>query len=413
MPFDLRNSLKSVRASVGRAWSRAPVTTLVIVLVVGLHLAKLGTSLFWSGGRRGIDGAFGAVVALEFYRMERPQDPNSPWVPIKQLEGPFDLWDGQWWRIPISSLHHAGLIHLAANVFSLWYLGILLEPRMRRVWYLLFLLSALTISMIPEFLMEHYVVGISGGLCAMFGMLMAMRNRDWRLREILTDNVVVVSLAILVAFVPLTALNMINIANAAHFAGLIYGWIAGQVFFGGLAAWHVSRVLFLGSHLAIPLAFYAIVHPSGNGRYLWHEAQFAREHKKREEYERDLKQAVQADPGLVDCWNELAEYQAADDGNLLEAWRTATTGLRYNRSDDRAAEIARDIYSHLTTREQRADAIRILQEEFGDDAVKWQERLAPSTRRLPLIPWAKDVPPQPDRRIVPKAPENAEEGRRT
>jgi rhomboid protease GluP len=411
MPFDNR-SAASIREVFAQAWTRMPVTVVLIAAVVGLHVVQMGWPLFGDGGKRGVTGALGGVVDLSLFLPEKPGDPNSPLVPVKQLYGPFDLWDGQLWRIPVSGLLHANLFHLATNLLAFWALGGLLEPRMRRGWYLAFFFSALTVSMVPEFLLEHYAVGISGALCAMLGMLLPMRKHSWQLREVLSDNAVRITLAILVAGIPLTAFDIIPIANVAHFSGLFYGWIAGLVFFGALSARHLWKGAFFAAHLVIPVALYATMHPTWNGRYYWYEAHRAAVTGRWNVYEGDLKQAVQLDPGLVECWNDLARYQG-HQGQYLEAWRTTVKGLGYNRSNDKGVELARDLFARIPTAEGRADALRILDETFGDEAKNWQARLTRGVPTSPVLPalLRSLLPSAP--RFDPDAPDSAAEGRST
>jgi membrane associated rhomboid family serine protease len=411
MPFDNR-SAASYRHVIAQAWKRMPVTVLIIALVVGLHLVKIGFELSGKASYRGVDGSLGAAVTLTLLKPEKPGEAKSPMVPVKDLHGQFDLWDGQWWRIPINGLLHANLFHLVTNVLALWALGGLLEPRMQRGWYLAFFFSALVVSLLPEFLLEDDVVGISGALCAQFGMLLPMRRRDWRLREVLNDNAVRTMLIFLVACIPLTMFDIIRIANVAHFSGLFYGWIAGQVFFGTLAAQWVWRAMFFAAHASIPAAVFAIVHPTWNARYFWYEAHHAAVAGNGNQYEADLERAVAIDPGLVECWNELARHQAGNQGGLLDAWRTTLKGLQYNRSNDTGVEIAREIFGQIPTVEGRREAIQILQQAFPDDPANWQARLTRGVASPPLTPALKALlPPEP--RFNPDAPDRAAAGRNT
>lgn len=375
MDSDSGKLLQSGRAQVARAWRVAPVTTLLIAGTVALFLTKVGCEMFWDGGSHGVQGSLGAVVRMIHLRPERPNDPQSPLVRVRDFDGPFDLWGGQWWRIPVSGFHHAGLLHLAMNVLGLWFFGKILEPRLRSGWFLCFFLVGMTVSLLPEFLSEHDTVGISGGLCALFGMLLVLRSDDRRIREELNDGAVKFVCGFLIVCVFLTAFGVLAIANVAHFSGLAYGWIAGEVFFGRLSARRVWRNMFVSAHLAIPLAFYTTMHPWWNGRYYAHRALAAYSEGKSTAYEEDLKQAVKRDPGLVEAWMLLAEYDIVEKQDWLEACRTALTNLRFNRSDPKSMLLARKIFQLLASSGRGLEAQRILKDTFGDEAVAWDDHL--------------------------------------
>lgn len=90
--------------------------------------------------------------------------------------GPFDLWGGQWWRIPVCSFHHGDLFHILCNMAAVWFLSPWLERRFGALWMTLFILSASAVSLLPEFLVGNNAIGYSGVICAIFGAL-------WRSNE--------------------------------------------------------------------------------------------------------------------------------------------------------------------------------------------------------------------------------------
>ncbi len=57
---------------------------------------------------------------------------------IPQSNAPYDLWDGELWRVLASGFHHGGIIHLLFNVLSLAYLGSILEQKLGRLQFFLF-----------------------------------------------------------------------------------------------------------------------------------------------------------------------------------------------------------------------------------------------------------------------------------
>lgn len=78
------------------------------------------------------------------------------------------------WRFVVSAFFHAGILHLAVNMFALWVAGSLLEQVLGR-WRVLavFVLSALGASVVVDLLPESYwtagQVGASAGVMGLFG----------------------------------------------------------------------------------------------------------------------------------------------------------------------------------------------------------------------------------------------------
>jgi len=98
------------------------------------------------------------------------------------LYGP-DVQSGQWWRLLTAGFLHAGLLHLAVNMFSLVMLGQGLERLLDRsarwmfpVLYLGSLLGGSVGALVLDF--DVPAVGASG---AIFGLLAAAAVIPWRL----------------------------------------------------------------------------------------------------------------------------------------------------------------------------------------------------------------------------------------
>jgi membrane associated rhomboid family serine protease len=58
---------------------------------------------------------WGAAVSLEITSYD-----DAPDMVHRQLKGPFDLWAGEWWRMPVSAFHHGDLVHLLLNCSAAW-----------------------------------------------------------------------------------------------------------------------------------------------------------------------------------------------------------------------------------------------------------------------------------------------------
>ncbi|MET7990558.1 rhomboid family intramembrane serine protease [Amycolatopsis sp. NPDC005232] len=81
------------------------------------------------------------------------------------------LVDGQWWRIVTSGFVHFGIIHIAANMFSLWMIGRALEQVFGKVRYAALYFVALLGSSVAVLLFDN-PLQISGGASgALFGLM--------------------------------------------------------------------------------------------------------------------------------------------------------------------------------------------------------------------------------------------------
>ncbi len=372
MRIDLTGPVGSIRQFAARLWREAPLTALMMVGVVALYVIKIVGGSFWAQGPEAMSDVLGEVGELANVR-------------LPQLKGPFELWNGQWWRIPVSGLHHAGIVHLVSNVLFLAMMGLLLEPRMPKIAYLFFFTTSIAVSLLPEYLMEHYAIGISGGLCALFGVLLVVRRYDDAVRATITASFVRELMFVLVAFIPITLLGFVRVANVAHFTGLAYGWLTGEVFYGRWRGRRVPRWAFFAGHLLLLPLFVAVTHPVWIGRYQWYEALRAARRGDWTIYKKDLKRAVAIDPSLTEAWSMLAQFEAFREHDVEAAWRTVLVGLWHNEANrdlaarsaarSEGAETARLIFQNLRTPEQRADALDALREIFGNDAESWQQRL--------------------------------------
>ena len=404
----------------------APITAECLVICTALFVVCMARS--FEGMRFGdAQREWGAVTTLQVFviRGDRREavDPD--------LNGPFDLWDGDWWRIPINAFHHADVAHLVLNCLSAWALGSRLERRWGSFRFAVFLLPSLFVPLLAEFVIGHSPVGFSGAICAMFGALIALKQFDND--DILPDQAVQFGLAFLVLCLWATVLDMIQIANAAHFVGLAYGWFATWAMCGPFRSANAIRVLFVLAHIGLyPLTWYA-VQPIGNGRYHWYMADRHPDPRLRT---RTLRFAVHCDPSLSGVWLRLADGELIQ-GDVLAAWQTLLEGLSHNPTRRELLEAVRRVWRRIPPGIDRMEAELVLQRVFGKRAGDWliqikqtalvspllesEESDEPSkveadSRRFPLdqkidLNWQPDVvkptAPQP---FDPQAPGSAAEG---
>ncbi len=358
-----------------------------------LRSAPLTVSLVWAAcavfigvqfqtRQRGISEGearrqWGAMVSLSIVNKSRPDAP----VVIEKLNGPFDVWDAdkaQWWRYLVNNLHHGDLMHLLFNGWALLYLGRILEPRMGAMRTLLFLTGAGAVSLLPDSLLGATPIGLSGIAYAMVGLLMVWRDRDPDVaRECPMLLIVLAGIWLWVGQI-LTYTGSMRIANQAHFAGLIYGWVWGQAYLGERES-KLFRFLFGVAHLALIPAIWFLMNPFWNGAWHWYQARDA-EFNSRRRLER-LQVAVLRDPALGGAWRELS-IEFLRHNEPLTSFRAALQGLKANRLD---ADLHNLVVAHWVDLHAIGEdkvAHDLFVEIFRDDSLTWETTIASAGRTI-------------------------------
>jgi len=336
--------------------------------------------------------------------------------------GPIKLWDGQWWRLIVSGMLHGSgglgmaVVHLTLNCLAMWYVGRLLEFRIGGLRLAVLFFISLVISILSESLIGHAAVGMSGAICAVFGYLLVLRRHDSYIREMLPEQSVRFMLVSLVVFIPLTYLEIMPVANVAHFSGLAYGYLAGMVAYDFPQMRAFARSLFWAAHLLIPVGIYAAMHPVWNAGYHWHLA--SERNLPRKERIAHLRQAVSINPGLGPVWIDLSnEYRNV--GNRQEAWTAILLGVRNNPSNAATIRQAKFMGHTFHTPGSWKAAREILDEVFDDQSEVWAEKLMAQGPvkggiRIQMLPEEPQPEYRGDQPLVlpePLKPENSPGGK--
>ncbi len=195
-------SVRRVPAGVpGVSSARAPATVALIAInvaafVVELVTAGAGSSLFDAGGKFVSDGLlFGPAVA-----------------------------NGDWWRLVTSGFLHAGLFHIAFNMYALYIIGMLVEPAIGTVRFLaIYFVSLLAGSAGVLLLTPHSPsLGASGAIFGIFAAAFIIaRHRGFG--QLAQQLVILVAINLLITF------SVPRISIGAHLGGLIGGAIAALI----------------------------------------------------------------------------------------------------------------------------------------------------------------------------------------
>jgi membrane associated rhomboid family serine protease len=139
---------------------------------------------------------------------------------------PIAVEQGQYARLITSAFLHAGLLHLATNMITLYIVGTPLERVLRPARYLLvYVLSALGGSLFSVWLSPEFSIGVgaSGAIFGLFGALLVLR------RQVGAEAG---GLAVLIGLNLVISFAVPNISWQAHIGGLVTGVLVALVLRG-------------------------------------------------------------------------------------------------------------------------------------------------------------------------------------
>ena len=130
--------------------------------------------------------------------------------------------NGDWWRLLTNTFLHAGLYHIAYNVFGIILGGIALEPLLgRKRFTMLYILSALGGSIASIMFTKYISVGASGAILGCFGAMIILAftplYKTAGRKTMLMIYGGYAALTIIIGFITP------NVDNAAHIGGLLTG----------------------------------------------------------------------------------------------------------------------------------------------------------------------------------------------
>jgi membrane associated rhomboid family serine protease len=161
------------------------------------------------------------------------------------LYGPL-VADGEWWRVVSSGFLHSGILHLAFNMYFLYFLGTLLEPEIGRLRFgAIYFVSLIGGSFGALLISPHAVtVGASGAVFGLMGAaILAMRARGIDPMQSGLGVTLLLNLGI-TFMIP-------NISIGGHIGGLIAGGIVGLLMFELAERRRISITPVLGACVAL------------------------------------------------------------------------------------------------------------------------------------------------------------------
>lgn len=140
--------------------------------------------------------------------------------------------EGQWFRLVTSMFVHGGLMHLLANLYGLFFAGVLLEPMLGKTKFALAYFATGIAGSIASVLIHPNTVsvGASGAIFGLFGVLLTLLVIKDFGRTLIKDRLLI-NIAIFVGLNLFIGSFAIGIDNAAHLGGLLSGIVLGALLF--------------------------------------------------------------------------------------------------------------------------------------------------------------------------------------
>jgi GlpG protein len=135
-----------------------------------------------------------------------------------------EIWKGRYWALVTTAFVHFEIWHVAFNVYWLAVLGSRVEVELGSLRFLAFVFAAAAVSSTFQLAASGATgIGFSGVGYALFGLMWTARSRYPAFRQAVTDRVVQLFIGWLFACFLLTYTGALEVGNAAHVSGLLFG----------------------------------------------------------------------------------------------------------------------------------------------------------------------------------------------
>jgi rhomboid protease GluP len=158
---------------------------------------------------------------------------------------------GEVWRLLTSIFLHFSFLHIAGNMIVLIYIGSLIEIKLgRRNYLLLYICCGICASMVSVMWNDAKVSGgASGAIFGLFGILLALLSTPFY--DPAPKRALLISTGIFVAYNIIPVGKQID--HAAHFGGLIAGYLLGWLAYLGLK--YSRQNLVMAGYVALTVLF--------------------------------------------------------------------------------------------------------------------------------------------------------------
>jgi membrane associated rhomboid family serine protease len=169
-----------------------------------------------------VTAALAAIAATALYMTE-------PTGAVRYLIADrVPVWQGQVWRLFTTVFPHVNLLHLLFNLYWLWRFGKVVETWMGSLRFAGFFVVVAMGPVAADFLLAQGGIGLSGVGYALFGLLYALRRDNGFAAEQMQPNVIQLFVGWFFLCILLTYTEAMPVANVAHGAGAVFGWLIGR-----------------------------------------------------------------------------------------------------------------------------------------------------------------------------------------
>lgn len=157
----------------------------------------------------------------------------------------IELFGGSYWGLITSNFLHTELWHIGFNLYWIWIFGKKIEYESSKTQYLFLIISAALISSFAQLgFSDSTGIGLSGIGYAFFGFLVVKGRTNADYVGFLEKRTIHLFLIWLFVCVFLTQLEFWNVGNAAHIAGLIWGFSIAYISrFKSITKWAFGSIL--------------------------------------------------------------------------------------------------------------------------------------------------------------------------
>jgi len=235
---------------------------------------------------------------------------------------------GELWRLVTSIFPHAGILHLAFNIYWLWVFGTLVEEKFGHLKTAALILLFAVASGAWEFALAVGGIGLSGVGYGLFGLLWVLSKRDERFCDAIDGKTVQLFIGWFLLCIATTVTNIMPVGNIAHGTGAVLGILVGFAITQPERRAPIDAVI--GAILILGLWGATFGRPrvnlSGKAGYeegkLGYDALMAH---RNQEAVRWLRDAVIYQPKMSEYWYDMGfAYQGLGDKHAaLDAYRRA------------------------------------------------------------------------------------------
>lgn len=141
------------------------------------------------------------------------------------------IWAGGYWALVTSAFVHLEIWHIAFNVYWFWKLGSYQERAIGSGRFLAFVVTAAFVSSSCQLALSDATgIGLSGVVYAIFGFMWASRQHYPNFDEVLHPKIIQLFFLWLVLCIVATVTSVLNVGNAAHISGLLFGVLVARSF---------------------------------------------------------------------------------------------------------------------------------------------------------------------------------------